>query len=1415
MMEVSQNMELKELSTEEALMRTLSSEPLSTPAIVNKSSLTSVDEENLCELINDVDTSDSVKAIDKTKKISERERNPGSDLDALLDKISSIVACSPKNSDDLESLDIDEECDSVSTKLGTAADTDENRTEQREKPEQEEGEEVPSSLEAEECVDADSELKTEEKVDETKEHAPAIESTQNTDDLAEPEGESKEALIDEKLKSKEDDEDEVTAHTAKSIEKNRKNTSTDDVFMDALETISSSDEFDAFASQDSKKIKSSKELNTEDKSPANDLEEISSDEDTNKDEKVYKVGECENPNQEVIDLDSSGECQECETPTELGETVAETEGTEEVTHAKVSAKDSLNLEKNISGKSVNAAEDEQVEAGEEKEKLTEGNEPTESTLVEDEEPTVTEQSKESILIHSEESMDVDKPDESKESLQRIKEHNEREEPEKPKGTTNAEKAKENEDLEIEIIEESEGDTKGKEDPNTTQKVKGVKETEKPEPVEVEEEETEDPKKEDQIDVEAQTQTQAMNDTTIDGMLIEADKDVVEIEEKKAADDKPAVISENDKPTINGECEISTDDNIKDLESKKTTAVEEETKETESDDEVIFFEPLEKTEKVETSAKSTNEYSEKPLAKDDEVVLVSEDEDETPQAKIPEKEVQTCQKETALKGVSNESATESAEAKDLQIDNSDNACDQFEKLKTHDTVKPTATEDGNSNSSNLLRPAEYTEQSAPKRLRLSTDEKIEPEAQTEQEASSKLSGAEDVVKDVTKRSHDDLDSPQEEIPNKKVKTDDSDSNSSHEGTLQIDMDGQEDDVKTKKEESPKQEVEKKPEFDLRPVPEIKQDVKPLRLEFFRTFRRNFDTMTRDDLEELVLQKVVEAMLIKSDFAEIRMQLDKCESTLANYRRKIAEVSKQFLDLETVHKRVLKDLEAKNSHFTAPVRITRAVGLQVGIPFKAIKPAVAVPEPSHAAGSVLAPPSGTPPKASTSPLRSTMRPRPPPPPAFGPSTSSSATGPGTSASQNSNPPQQPARSSQSLTAASVTQPVRRGCLQKVTPQRPVPGNIPPQVPQVNNQANAHRLQSSPPVAQRTMHASKHTGTTGSAPSTAANATNKAVMRGRNSTSAYLAQKQQQQPQQPQQQFQPPRPGPGSTTPGPSPAKHVPKCTTKVRAQQSPLSGATVSVPMSSSGSGSGSGSYGQQQQPSLAPAKPKEKAVIDLTDEDDAAAAAAARAAQAQIEANARLRQASNAAVKRNAQAAAAARGGRGGGNVVRASPMQLGRVNARQLVQNNGGGQRSSLGSNVTMQIRSENTPPAASRLRYSHPAPLPTSPAQTFNPSWKVPPSRPVIRISLLDTGIVISWTLEDTSPRFAECVTYQIYAYQETIHEPSTDSWRHVGDVNAMLLPMAVTLNQFQENQRYYFAVRGVDSHQRFGPFSVPKTWS
>jgi len=48
---------------------------------------------------------------------------------------------------------------------------------------------------------------------------------------------------------------------------------------------------------------------------------------------------------------------------------------------------------------------------------------------------------------------------------------------------------------------------------------------------------------------------------------------------------------------------------------------------------------------------------------------------------------------------------------------------------------------------------------------------------------------------------------------------------------------------------------------------------------------------------------------------------------------------------------------------------------------------------------------------------------------------------------------------------------------------------------------------------------------------------------------------------------------------------------------------------------------------------------------------------------------------------------------------------------------------------------------------------------------------------------------------------------------WQLVGDVKALALPMACTLNQFTTNNIYHFSIRAVDIYNRHGVFSSPQS--
>lgn len=86
--------------------------------------------------------------------------------------------------------------------------------------------------------------------------------------------------------------------------------------------------------------------------------------------------------------------------------------------------------------------------------------------------------------------------------------------------------------------------------------------------------------------------------------------------------------------------------------------------------------------------------------------------------------------------------------------------------------------------------------------------------------------------------------------------------------------------------------------------------------------------------------------------------------------------------------------------------------------------------------------------------------------------------------------------------------------------------------------------------------------------------------------------------------------------------------------------------------------------------------------------------------------------------------------------------------------------------------------------------ATVARPGLKKLPPQPSIKINNVPNGIVVSWNISGLNQEHAEIHSYQIYAYEVTSAAATSDNWKHVGDVKALLLPMAVTLTQFQEGE-------------------------
>lgn len=146
----------------------------------------------------------------------------------------------------------------------------------------------------------------------------------------------------------------------------------------------------------------------------------------------------------------------------------------------------------------------------------------------------------------------------------------------------------------------------------------------------------------------------------------------------------------------------------------------------------------------------------------------------------------------------------------------------------------------------------------------------------------------------------------------------------------------------------------PKIQLTPEPTKPEQKQTLALDFLNKFKKQFDQMTKTDLEDLVLEKIVEAIVHKSEYSDLRNKTNAQEQIIQSLRVKVQELCKQYRDLEMVHTRVVKDLETRNQNVISPVKITRAVGLQVCLTKKdavalSVQPAPPVVRPTGASTS----------------------------------------------------------------------------------------------------------------------------------------------------------------------------------------------------------------------------------------------------------------------------------------------------------------------------------------------------------------------------------------------------------------------------------------------------------------------------------
>uniref|UniRef100_A0A182M8W0 Fibronectin type-III domain-containing protein n=1 Tax=Anopheles culicifacies TaxID=139723 RepID=A0A182M8W0_9DIPT len=670
--------------------------------------------------------------------------------------------------------------------------------------------------------------------------------------------------------------------------------------------------------------------------------------------------------------------------------------------------------------------------------------------------------------------------------------------------------------------------------------------------------------------------------------------------------------------------------------------------------------------------------------------------------------------------------------------------------------------------------------------------------------------------------------------------------------------------------------------LSPTPKEKLEPKPMAMEFLQRFNKSISTMTRLDLEQLVLQKIGEIVVHQSENAELRRIVKRQSAKLQGYERTITDMSSHYEGLKLVAERAVEDMKKRAKSFVAPVKITRAVGLQVSRPamemgssYKSANLSRIMLEKRKASASAIVTMNGVfENRAQTKPGEPINK-----------ATQPTATF--TSGQQNASANMNRSNNTSPMTTARITPniPMANGLMRTLSSQ----------VGKHNNSTSttnasittggstvklATTLSKDGPGASiaNTATFASTSPNTGSAANSITGGIESPVRKKfhkftpkRPPLSPYQQAQQEKQARQQQellvqqiheQSQQAQRKAQinvRSDLPQTeiSPARMSMDANARQRSitaqgrllntnHQIPVSQNYQIVPLGATRTTSSMTNSTTPQlsepksnsQPATTVASSANDSLIDLTEEDDTSGRESGIVPSMQ----AKRMKSSHSGPFTSTPPMSGNQGTQNASNQNARFQPKITTINGNETVP--AGASTTSAGSvnqfnraAVRAPLNVNRTTNALQPLRqplYNGNLPrlapissadalikrailsaLPQPGPQPSDPTWKLSPPQPLICVNNVQTGIVISWTMPPMADLYATIETYQIYAYQELTNSTAQEEWRHVGDVKALLLPMAVTLTQFQKNQRYYFAVRAIDEHKRVGKFCEPRTWN